>query len=111
MKPRLPRATALASPEQGHDRWRSKRRSAKKRKKERTKAAAGRQAVTSARKFPDRRARFAEVTAVNDGPVDEETFAVVVEPIRLDRGDVLMFQSPHVPPFEAFMGQDRGLGQ
>jgi hypothetical protein len=32
-------------------------------------------------------------------PVDEETFAVVVEPVRLASGQVLAFQAPHVAPF------------
>lgn len=58
---------------------------------------ARRAAVKASREFPDRRATFAEVTAVGGMPAEEETFAVVVEPIRLDDGDVLMFQSPHVP--------------
>jgi len=72
---------------------------AKKHKKERTKAAAHRPAVMSGRAFPNRRTRFAKVTAVHDVPAGEEAFAGVVESIRLERGDVLMFQSPHIPPF------------
>jgi hypothetical protein len=49
--------------------------------------------------FPDPRATFVQITAQDGVPVDEETFAVVIEPIRLDSGDGLFFQSPHVPPF------------
>jgi hypothetical protein len=49
--------------------------------------------------LPDRRATFAGVEAVGGVPVTESTFVIVVEPIRLETGDVLMFQSPHVPPF------------
>jgi len=72
---------------------------AKKRKEERTRAPARRQAVLSARELPDDSAARAKVTVVHDVPVDEKTFAVVVESIRLDRRDVLTFQSPYAPPF------------
>jgi len=48
---------------------------------------------------PERRARFVEITAINGEPVTEPIFGIAVEPIRLDNGSVLMFQSPHVPPF------------
>jgi hypothetical protein len=66
-------------------------------KRQRRRAREGRAAA--ARETPDRRATFTEVLSHNGVKVEEQTFAVVVEPIRLDDGEVLMFQSPHVPPF------------
>lgn len=67
-------------------------RKRKRRKQRRTNAS-----VTV--EFPDPRATFAQITAKDGVPVTDETFAIVVEPIRLDSGDMLMFQSPFVPPF------------
>jgi len=72
---------------------------AKRRKKQRVQSAARRKTAVAGREFPDPRAVTAQVTAMDGVPVDEETFIFAVEPIRLDGGDVLMFQSPHVPPF------------
>jgi hypothetical protein len=71
----------------------------RKRQKQKRAQAGRRRAAEAAREFPDRRATFAHVVAENDGAVEEETFAVVVEPVRLDTKDVVWFQSPHVPPF------------
>jgi hypothetical protein len=72
---------------------------AKRQRKQRVRARARREGAVRTPEIPDRRSTFAAVTAVGDVPVTEETFVVVVEPIRLGSGDVLMFQAPHVPPF------------
>jgi hypothetical protein len=71
----------------------------KKRKRQIREREARQAAKANAKEFPDPRATFAQILAMGDVPVDEETFAVVVEPIRVQSGDVLMFQSPHVAPF------------
>lgn len=72
----------------------------KRRKKRRKRSPTqDRRPALAEREQPDPRATFAEVTAIGGEPVDEDTFVVVVEPIRLANADVLMFQSPHVPPF------------
>lgn len=68
----------------------------RKRKLERARAEAR---SAAAREFPDERATFAHVTAIGGVPVTEDTLAIVIEPLRLESGDVLFVQSPHVAPF------------
>jgi hypothetical protein len=73
---------------------REKKRRKQARTRERREAAAA-----DINEIPDPRSTFAEVQAHGGVAVEEGTFMVVVEPIRLDAGAVLMFQSPHVVPF------------
>ncbi|MBA2742057.1 MAG: hypothetical protein H0U46_08610 [Actinobacteria bacterium] len=67
----------------------------KKRRRQRAQLAARRRTALDAKEFPDRRAISAGVEAQGGVPVAEETFIVRVEPIRLETGEVLWFQSPH----------------
>jgi hypothetical protein len=71
----------------------------KQRRKEIRQREARQKAKAAEREFPDPRGTFAQVLAQGDVPVDEETFVMLIEPIRLPSGDVLAFQSPHVAPF------------
>ncbi len=70
----------------------------KKRKRQR-RAKRAREAAQTAQEFPDLRSVFVQVQAQNGVPVDEETFAFAIEPITLESGQQLFFQSPFVVPF------------
>jgi len=77
-------------------------RGEKKRKKhERHRKAidARRRGEAQAQEVPDARSTFASATAVGGVPVTEETFLVIIEPVRLPSGEELWFQSPHIEPF------------
>ncbi len=58
-----------------------------------------RKASQAAREFADPRGLSVEVVAQGGVPVTEETRIFAIEPIRLDGGGELWFQSPHVQPF------------
>ena len=51
------------------------------------------------RSTPDPRSTFAQIEEISGVAVDEPTFVVVVEPVRLEGDSVLYIQAPHVPPF------------
>ena len=58
-----------------------------------------RKATQAAREFADPRGLSVQITAQGGIPVTEESYIFAIEPIRLDGGAELWFQSPHVPPF------------
>jgi hypothetical protein len=70
-----------------------------KREKQRKKREHREASRAQATELPDPRSTFAQPEAQGGVPVDEKTFAVVVEPIGLAGGKDLYFQSPHVVPF------------
>jgi hypothetical protein len=78
----------------------SNRSKREKQRRQQLRVRAAREAAeASTQEFPDPRSAFAQVQAQGGVPVEEETFMVAVEPIRLESRQELLFQSPHVVPF------------